>query len=118
MPAITATKLQGVGAKTLTETILDGTDSFTYKKGYGQILLLRNPTAGAITPTLLGDAAATTPADNATPKDVSGGYTPSAIAASAAVEIELDKISAFLADSANTPDITSGTGLVAALLEK
>ena len=111
MPAITATSMGGPGQRVLVETTLNGTDSFTYEPG--DVLLLRNPTGGSITCTIDGAGGTTWPAQGIGTVDVSAGQSQGAIAAGAARVIPLDSIRAFLQGAIA---ITSGTGLVAALL--
>lgn len=111
MPAITATSMQGPGPRALTETTLNGSDTFVYAPG--DILLLRNPTAGAVTPTIDGADGTTWPADGIGMVTVSTGLALGSIAAGAARAIPLDSIRAYCQ---GTVAITSGTGLVAAIL--
>lgn len=113
MPAITATSMQGSGVRVLTETTLNGTDSFTWAPG--DILLLRNPTGGSITPTVDGDGGTTWASDGLGSVSVTAGLSLGAIAAGAARAIETDSIRAYLQ---GTVAITSGTGLVAAILRR
>jgi hypothetical protein len=112
MPAITATSLTGQGARAVTETTLNGTDSLVYQPG--DILILRNPTGAAISPTIVGSLApssfAVTGADTF---NLSTGRAVGSIAASAVRAIPLDTIREYLA---GTISITSGTGLIAVLL--
>ncbi len=113
MPAIVRTNVAGVGRKTITETTLNGTDSFTY--GTGDRLILRNPTGGAISPIIDGSVGTTVPVVGADDKDVSAGFPVGSIAAGAMVTIDLDTISAYLQ---GTIAITGGTGLIASILTK
>jgi hypothetical protein len=112
MPAITATTLTGQGARAVTETTLNGTDSLTYAPG--DILILRNPTGAAISPTIVGSLA---PAAFAVPRadtfNLSGGRAVGPIPASGVRAIPLDTIAEYLA---GTISITSGSGLIGALL--
>ncbi len=115
MPAIVATSMQGAGKRAITETTLNGTtDTLTYKAGQGQILILRNGTAGALTPVIDGAGATTIPVQGIGSVDVSAGYSVGAIAAGAEVAIPLDTIRAYLV---GVIAITGGTGLSASLLE-
>lgn len=114
MPAITATDMTGSGSRSVAETTLDGTDSLTYNSGKEAVLILRNPTASAITPVIDGDAAGVKTIAGIGDIDLSAGYDVGSIAAGAAVSVPLDSISAYLAGAVA---INSGTGLVAALLE-
>ena len=115
MPAIVATSMQGAGKRAITETVLNGTtDTLTYKPNQGQILILRNGTAGALTPIIDGAGSTTIPVQGVGSVDVSAGYTVGSIAAGAEVAIPLDSIYAYLV---GVVTITRGTGLSAALLE-
>lgn len=115
MADITATSALVSGAKAITETTLDGSsDGFTYNTGKDALLILRNPTGGAISPTIDGDGADTVSVPGVGSVDISSGYAVGSIAAGDAVCIRLDTIAEYLA---GTITISSGTGLVAALLE-
>ena len=57
MATIAATSLTSIDPVTVTETTLDGTDTFTYNASKTQYLVLRNNTAGALTPNIDGDGA-------------------------------------------------------------
>lgn len=114
MATITATNMQGSGAKTVTETTLDGADTFTYDNTKDPILVFRNPTAGPLTPLVDGDGAGTVAIAGAGSFDISAGYDAGAIAAGASKAVRLSTISRYLT---GTIAITGGTGLVASLLE-
>jgi hypothetical protein len=114
MPAITATTLTGLGKRAVTETTLNGTDSLVYDQSKTPILVLRNPTAGALSPVIDGNGGTTVNVNGIGVVDVSGGYAVGAIAAGAAVAIPLVTIREYLQ---GTIAITGGTGLVASLLE-
>ena len=121
MPAIPATDISSSGAVAVSPTTLDGTDSFTFidSESTLQLLHIHNPTGGAISPTIVGDAAPSAhPVKGGTPVDYSSGYAVGSIAAGGTVTVSTDTIRLFCLDSANTPDITSGTGLEVAVLEK
>jgi hypothetical protein len=111
MPAITATSMRGVGVRVLTETTLNGTDSFTYEPG--DVLILRNPTGGAITPTIDGADGTTWPVPGAPALTVSSGLSLGEIAAGAARVVPLDTVRAYCQGAVA---VTSGSGLVAAIL--
>ncbi len=114
MPAITATDMGGSGAKSITETTLNGSDTFVYDGNRDPILYLRNPTAGAISATIDGSGASTTHGiEGVGTMDLSGGYAVGSIAAGAAKAIRLSTIRHYLE---GTIAINSGTGLVASLL--
>jgi hypothetical protein len=88
-------------------------DGFVYRQGTGQILILRNPTAGALSPVIDGDAGTTVSAEGLGQINVAGGYAVGSIAVGAAVAIPLDAIYQYLQ---GTVAINSGVGLVATLL--
>lgn len=114
MPAITATNMVGVGAKSLTETTLDGTDSFTFNEARNPILILDNPTAGALTPVIDGDGGTTVSVPGLGSVDVSAGYSVGSIAAGGSKAIRLNTIKEYCQ---GTVAINTGTGLVATLME-
>lgn len=114
MATIVATSMQGAGKRAVTMTTMTASDTLTYKAGQGQILILRNGTAGALTPIIDGAGATTVPVQGIGSVDVSTGYSVGSIAAGAQVAIPLDTISAYLV---GVITITGGTGLSASLLE-
>ena len=114
MATIVATNSQGTGRVTVTETTLDGTDTFTYSQGKSQTLILRNDTAGALTPTIDGDGATTVSVKGVGLVDISAGYAVGSIAIGETVTIRTESISEYLA---GVISITGGTGLDAQLLE-
>lgn len=114
MATIAATSMGGSGVRTITETTLTGTaDTFTYVATASQVLILRNPTGGALSPVIDGNGATTIPVAGVGSVDVSSGYAVGSIAAGASKSIPLDTIKAYLK---GTIAITTGTGLVASLL--
>jgi hypothetical protein len=114
MATITETVGTGLGAVALTQTTLDGTaDTFTFREGTGQILILRNPTGGALSPVIDGDGGTTANIDGLGVVSTASGYAVGSIAAGAAVSIPLDSIRQYLK---GTIAITSGSTLIAALL--
>lgn len=116
MATVTATNIRGVGQITVTEVTLTGTaDTFTYNVGRDPILIIRNPTVGAISPVIDGAGGTTVTRAGIASVDVSGGYAVGSIAAGGVRAIRLDTISAYLQGAIA---ITSGTGLVCALLEQ
>lgn len=113
MATIAPTLMTGSGQRALVETTLGASNVFTYVPGGGQILILRNATAGVLTPILDGADGTTIPVAGIGNVDVSAGYSVGAIAAGAARAIPLDTISAYLQGVIN---ISGGTGLVTSLL--
>ena len=114
MATIAATSMQGAGKRAVTLTTMTASDTLTYKPNKGQILILRNITAGALTPIIDGAGATTIPVQGVGSVDVSNGYAVGSIAAGAEVAIPLDTIRAYLV---GVISITGGTGLSASLLE-
>lgn len=113
MATITPTDISGSGSSAVTVTTLTGTDdTFTYVAG--SILILRNNTAGALTPVIDGDGASTVGVQGVGNVDISGGYDGiGSMADGSEVAIPLDSIRRYLA---GTIAITGGTGLEAVLL--
>lgn len=111
MPAIAATNVGGSGARVAAATTLDGTDSFVYSAG--AILILRNPTAGSLSPVIDGDGASTVPVRGVGNVNIASGYAVGSIGVGAQVAIPLDSIRAYLS---GTIAVTGGTGLVATML--
>lgn len=115
MPAIVATSIAGSLARTITETTLNGTtDSLTFNTSRNPVLTFRNPTAGALTPTIVGASATTVAVPGVGNVSVASGYAVGSIAAGAMVSIPLNTINEFLKGAVT---LTGGTGLVASLLE-
>lgn len=114
MAVITATSLTGSGSRAATVTTLGASDTFTYAAG--QILVINNVTAGAITPNLVGDAATAQACPGVGSIDVSGGYTTDSIAIGESAAIPLKSISAYLTGTEVT--VTGGDGAEVYLLSK
>lgn len=114
MATIAATSLTSIDPVTVTETTLDGTDTFTYNASKTQYLVLRNDTAGALTPNVDGDGATTQYVAGIGDVDLTGGYTFASIGIGDTVIVDLADIKAYLA---GTIAMTGGTGLTASLLE-
>lgn len=114
MPAIAATDMSGPLVRTVTQTTLNGTDSFTYNGLRKPVLILRNPTAGALSPVIDGDGGTTVAVEGIGNVSVAAGYAVGSIAVGAVVAIPLDTIREYLR---GTIAVTGGTGLVGSLLE-
>ena len=112
MATITKTSIGGPGQRTATEVTLTASNVFSYEPGTGQILILRNPTAGAISSVIDGADGTTVSVPGLGPVDVSAGYSVGSIPAGAVRVVPLDSISAYLQGAINV----TGTGLVAILL--
>lgn len=115
MATIVATNANQNGTVAVTETTLTGTlDTFTYRSGVKQTLILRNPTAGAISPVIDGSGVTTLGVEGVGTIDLSAGFAVGSIAAGAVKSIRTDSIARYLL---GTIAITSGTDLVATLIE-
>lgn len=116
MPDITLSSIAGVGDKLITEiTLAAGPNRVLYTQGRGQVLRLRNATAGALTPTIQGSlstAQTDSGAQAVIPYNL--GWVCAAIPPGAVREISLDRISKYLVGVVN---VINGTGLVATLVE-
>lgn len=114
MATITESAGNVLGGVALTQVTLTGTaDTFTYRQGTGQILILRNPTGGALSPIIDGAGGTTVPVPGIGNLSVASGFAVGSIGAGDAVAIQLDTIHQYLQGAIA---ITSGTGLVASLL--
>lgn len=114
MGTITPTSMTGTGDRVVNETTMTSSDTFAFKSSARSILVLRNPTGGALTPTIDGDGASTVGVSGVGNVDISSGFALASIPAGDVAAIPLDTISRYLD---GTIAITGGTGLVAALLE-
>ena len=111
MAVITPTSILPAGAVAVAETILGASDTFEYSSG--AILILRNATAGALTPKIDGDGGSTVKVDGLPPVDVSAGYTLASVGAGDVVAIRLDGIAEYLK---GVITVTGGDAMVATLL--
>lgn len=102
--------------KVVVETTLNGTaDNFSFFRGTGQVLILRNPTGSTISNIkLIGSTATMIGIQGAEPKDVSTGFNVGSIAAGASKMIQLDSIWGYLQGVCS---VTGGTGLIAVLVD-
>jgi hypothetical protein len=116
MATITATSIGGSGVKTVTETTMTASDTLTYIPGAGQILRLRNATAGALTVTITGSAAVSRTYPEGGTVNYAAGFSTGSIGATTGdVLVKLDSISAYLD---GTVTLTGGTGIKASLLNQ
>ena len=113
MALLIPTAVGGSLVRNVTENTLTASDTLTYLPGTGQMLRLRNTTAGALTVTLTGSAAVSkTYADGGVVNYAAGYSTGSIGATTGDVLIPLDSISGYLQ---GTVTITGGTGIKATL---
>lgn len=116
MATITATTMATPGVRTVTETTLTASDTLPYDPSVnGSILYLRNPTGGALSPTINGSQApASILVAGYGTLSLAGGLAVGSIPAGQARAIRLDSVSLYLQ---GTITITGGTGLVASYLQ-
>lgn len=113
MATIAQTLMTGTGQRTVTETTLTSSDTFTYVQGSGQVLILKNGTGGALSPVIDGNGGTTVAVPGVGNVDVSTGYAVGSIAAGVSKAIPLDTIYEYLR---GTIAVTGGTGITASLL--
>jgi len=116
MATITPTSLSGPGVRAVTELTLGASDTFVYDSGKpNSLLYLRNPTGGALSPTITGStASASITVSGYGVVSAAGGYAVGSIAAGGARVIPLDTIKLYLD---GTITITGGSGIVASFLQ-
>ena len=113
MATIASTLNSGSGVRTVTKTTMTASDTFTYIQNAGQLLVLRNTTAGALTVTITGSTAQSqTSPDGGTTNYAAGYSTGSIPATTGEVAIPLDSIKGYLQ---GTLTLTGGTGITAVL---
>lgn len=104
----------GVGVySALTLTTLGASDTFEFRRGTGQILFLRNPTAGTISPVIDGGDGTTAQVPGWGVRSITPGYPNLTITTLQNKLIWLDTIPAYLQ---GVITITSGAGLLAGLI--
>ena len=113
MAALTVTAAGGTGAISMTINTLTSSDTFTYEPG--DIMTLRNPTGGSLTPSLDGDGSTSIGIPGYGTLAVSGGRSLGAIAAAGERIIFLDTIKLFLL---GLTTITGGTGLICTIARR
>ena len=115
MAAITATSMQGQGARIVVITTLGASDTMTYNAGSNATLVLNNVTAGALTPLIDGAGATSVSVVGlGAPVDTSGGYLEPSIGIGEYHSIPLDTISEYLK---GVITVTAGDGIEASILE-
>lgn len=116
MANVALSSLAGVGDKIVTETTLTSSNTMSgYVPGKGQILRLRNATAGSLTPLITGSLSTSeTNSDAQAVINYAAGWTCQPIPAGVVREIALDRIGKYLKGIIN---IANATGIVATLIE-
>ena len=116
MAVITPTLTTGTGQRAVTETTMTASDTLVWTQGAGQMLRLRNVTAGALTVTITGSASVSQTADQGGTTNYAAGFSTGSIAATTGdVIVPLDSIPGYLQ---GTITLTGGTGIRASLLNQ
>lgn len=113
MAAITQTTVKDANKPTdVTRVTMTASDTLTFNQGAGQMLVLYNTTAGAVTVTMTGSAAGSiAPSGYGGSISLTGGKAVT-VPANGATVVDLDDIALWLQGNVT---ITNGTGLVAML---
>ena len=113
MATITPTNVKGQEV-VVAETTLTASDTFVYNANKKQRLVLRNASAGALTPLITGADATTENIEGIGTIDVSVGFQMASIGVGEVVSLDTDSIKSYLK---GTIEITGGTDIVATLTE-
>ena len=113
MATLTPTSMQGSGSRTVTENTLTASDTFTYLRGTGQMLLIRNNTAGSITVTIDGADGVATAFPGIPSVPIQNGIALAAMGVGVVRIVELDKVWPYLQ---GVIAMTGGSGATAILL--
>lgn len=113
MAALTITAAGGAGAIATTLNTLTASDTFTYVPG--DIMHLRNATAGALTPNLDGADGTVVGVSGVGNVSVAAGITLASIAAAGERVIYLDTIAAYLLGLVT---VTGGVGIICTILRR
>ncbi|MDP1620409.1 MAG: hypothetical protein Q8K33_24195 [Cypionkella sp.] len=104
----------GTGARAVVETTMTASDTLVFRQGAGQMLRLRNTTAGALTVTLTGADAVSANILGGGVVNYAAGITSGVIAATTGdVVIPLDSIFNYLQ---GVITLTGGTGIKASIV--
>ena len=114
MATIAPTVMTAIGDNVVTETTLTASNVLTYRQGSGQVLRLRNATAGALTPVITGASSVAQSVARVGNVNFAAGWTVPSMAAGAVREIRLDTIADYIQGTIN---ISGATGIVATLIE-
>ena len=115
MATITPTVMTAIGDNAVTEITLTAANVLTYKPGTGQVLRLRNGTAGALIPVITGASSVAQNVPRVGVVNFAAGWTVPSMAAGAVREIYLDSIADYIQGTIN---ISGATGITATLIEK
>lgn len=115
MAVLTKTNVNATAPVVVTLNTLTASDTFTYDAAKKTFLVLRNATAGALSPVITGSGATAPFVPGYGSASIAGGYTGfGSIAAGAAKAIELTNLNVWLQ---GTITITGGAGIIAEFLE-
>lgn len=118
MAALTPSSTGGGGVRTITPNTLTSSDTFTYNPGSGQVLVLHNPTAGALSPTLSSPNGVAEAKPGGGSVAYNSGLPVGSIAAGQSRFIDLDVNAGYWGYTTGTITIATGTGLLAFILAK
>lgn len=113
MAAIASINARQQGAFAAAPTVLSADDTITYDKSRSQLLVLRNPTGGALTATVDGAGAGTVTVPGLGSVNVAAGYAVP-VPAGATRVLKLSTISAYCVGVVH---LVGGAGLEATILD-
>ena len=116
MAALVSSSAGSTGLHAATQNVLTASDTFVYKQGAGQRLILRNASGLAVTLNLLGNLAVPAQVPGVGPVAVAAGFSTGSLPNSAPniFEVALDTIYQYLT---GTVTITGGIGCSAYLYD-
>ena len=109
MPEIKQTQLS-TAPVTVPATTIAGVVSLAYRRGIGQVLVIENKTASAISPRITGRQASELTVEGLGQVDLSGGLQLEPIAAGASIAIKLDNVRRWLTGQV---EVSGAAGAVA-----
>lgn len=118
MAALTLSSTGGGGVRTITPNTLTSSDTIAYTYGAGQVLVLHNVTAGALSPTLTSANGASTAIPGGGTVAYNSGLAVGSISAGTSRFIDLDANAGYWGWTSGTITLASGTGVVAFILSK
>ena len=109
MPEIKQTQLS-TAPVTVPATTIAGVVSLAYRRGIGQVLVIENKSASAISPRITGRQASELTVEGLGQVDLSGGLQLETIAAGASIAIKLDNVRRWLTGQV---EVSGAAGAVA-----
>ena len=114
MATIVPSPVGGSDSAAVITTVLTGSDDFAYVRSFKNVLILSNPTAAPIQPTIIGAEATTRPCPGVGNIDVSAGKLLTEIPAGGEDAIVLNNVEAYLVGATT---VENGAGLEAKLIQ-